>query len=325
MTDYFCDSERSREISRYFLLRIARDVSASLDMTKRPFRVGSVGSLLLLAMTSTAFIAATQAQFTPGILANDSYWGDRKAEFDFYEGQLMRDAQLRKCEVLHIFFRERIDPKTFTRVDDATRADAVTAIRMNQIWSVPIGMFVEQGSITAHCRVDSGVLARLTFVGTDSFGNAVKKVEWTGSTFNYMSDTYRDGTTTSPISPLVNSFFYDELPMRVRMIDWSKPPVDFEIQLAPTLARFRSDHIEFKPAGISCKPIDKTIEVSAQHSVGIDRFVLDRDFPFLLRELQMADGSKLKLKRGLKADYWNYSKEGDRERALKNPMLQHPD
>jgi len=68
-----------------------------------------------------------------------------------------------------------------------------------------------------------------------------------------------------------------------------------------------------------------TIEVSAQHSGGIDRFVLDRDFPFLLREWQMADGSKLKLKRGLKADYWNYSKEGDRERALKNPMLQHPD
>jgi len=24
-------------------------------------------------------------------------------------------------------------------------------------------------------------------------------------------------------------------------------------------------------------------------------------------------------------DYWNYSKNGDRERALKNPMLGHPD
>jgi len=31
------------------------------------------------------------------------------------------------------------------------------------------------------------------------------------------------------------------------------------------------------------------------------------------------------MKRGLTSDYWNYGKEGDRERALKNPMLQHPD
>jgi len=276
-------------------------------------------------MTSITFIAETHAQFTPGILANDSYWGDRKAEFDFYEGQLMRDGQLRKCEVLHILFRERIDPKTFARLDDPTRADAITAIRMNQIWSAPIGMFVEQGGITAHWRVDSAALARLIFVGTDSFGNAMKKIESAGSTFNSVSDTHRDGTATGPISSAVNSFFYDELPMRVRTIDWSRPAADFEIQLAPTLARFRSDHIEFKPARLSWKPIEKTIEVNAQHSGGIDRFVLDRDFPFLLREWQMADGSKLKLKRGLKADYWNYGKEGDRERALKNPMLQHPD
>ena len=211
------------------------------------------------------------------------------------------------------------------QVDDPKRDDAITSVRMNQIWSAPIGMFVEQGSITGYWRIDSAALARLTFVGTDSFGNAVKKIESTGVISNYISDTYRDGSTTSPISPPPNSFFYDELPMRVRTIDWSKPPADFEIQLAPTLARFGSDHVEFKPARISWKPIEKTIEVNAQHSAGIDRFVLDRDFPFLLREWQMADGSKLRLKRGLKADYWNYSKEGDRERAFKNPMLQHPD
>jgi hypothetical protein len=288
-------------------------------------RVGTVGSWLSVAMASIAFIGELHAQFTPGILANDSYWGDRKAEFDFYEGQLMREAQPRKCEVLHIFFRERIDPKTFARLDDPARADAITAVRMNQIWSAPIGMFVEQGSITAYWRVDSGALARLTFVGTDSFGNAMKRIESGGSTFNHMTDTYRNGTATSPISPPVNSFFYDELPVRVRTIDWSKPPADFEIQLAPTLARFGSDHVEFKPARISWKPVEKTIEVSAQHLSGTDRFVLDRDFPFLLREWHMADGSKLRLKRGLKADYWNYSKEGDRERAFRNPMLQHPD
>jgi len=308
-----------------FSAETVTDVSASLDMTEKPLRVGSVVGSVLLAITSLAPITETQAQLTPGILANDSYWGDGKAEFDFYEGQLMRDGQLRKCEVLHILFRERIDPKTFGRVDDPKRTDAFTAIRMNQIWSAPLGMFVEQGSITAHWRVDSAALARLTFVGADSFGNAMKKIESAGSTFNYTSDTYRDGITISAILPPANAFFYDELPIRVRTIDWSRPPGDFEVHLAPTLARFRSDDIDFKPARISWKPIEKTIEVNVQYLGGIDHFVLDRDFPFLLREWQMFDGSKLRLKRGLKADYWNYGKEGDRERALKNPMLQHPD
>src|SRR5207302_9641183 len=115
-----------------FFGRITRDVSASLDMTERPLRVGTLGSSLLLAMTAIAFIADTHAQFTPGIVANDSYWGDRKAEFDFYEGQLMRDGQPRKCEILHIFFRARIDPKTLARLDDPTRPDANNSIRSQQ-------------------------------------------------------------------------------------------------------------------------------------------------------------------------------------------------
>jgi hypothetical protein len=45
----------------------------------------------------------------------------------------------------------------------------------------------------------------------------------------------------------------------------------------------------------------------------------------LLREWSAADGSHLKLKNSLKMDYWNYGKNGDRERALNNPMLRHPD
>ena len=54
-------------------------------------------------------------------------------------------------------------------------------------------------------------------------------------------------------------------------------------------------------------------------------FVLDRAGPHLLREGTAADGSHLKMKRNLKVDYWNYSKPGDRERALNNPMLRLPD
>ncbi len=105
--------------------------------------------------------APAQAEFTPGILANDSYWSDGKAEFDIYDGQLMRAGELRHCEVLYILMRERIDPKTLARVDDLKRNDAINAVRMQQIWNAPLGLFGEQASLTALWKLDSLSLAQL--------------------------------------------------------------------------------------------------------------------------------------------------------------------
>ena len=70
---------------------------------------------------------------------------------------------------------------------------------------------------------------------------------------------------------------------------------------------------------------ERKIDISIQHDAGTDRFVLDGNFPFLLREWSAADGSHLRLKNSLRIDYWNYNKPGDRERALANPMLRQPD
>ena len=111
----------------------------------------------------------------------------------------------------------------------------------------------------------------------------------------------------------------------MRTIDFSKPTAEFEIQLAATTINSKKEAIIFKPAKISFASGEKTIEVDLQHVGGKDHFVLDREFPFLLREWNGADGSHLKLKRCLKIDYWNYNKPGDRERALADPMLRHPD
>jgi hypothetical protein len=111
----------------------------------------------------------------------------------------------------------------------------------------------------------------------------------------------------------------------VRTIDFSKPNGEFEIQLAPSVINSKKDNILFKSAKVSFTSMERTIDVDVQHDGGLDHFALDRDFPFLLREWNTADGSHLKLKNSLKIDYWNYNKPGDRKRALKDPMLRHPD
>jgi hypothetical protein len=271
------------------------------------------------------------AQFTPALLQNNSYWGDGKAEFDFYDAHIVRDGQPRACEVLMILQRELVDPKTFARINDQKKPDALATIRMNEIFTLSRGMFVEQQSLIAKWRVDLSSLVHLSLVGTDSAGNFSKRLEekreGDSVSWFFIYDTYREGAGFDRLVPPPKGtpIFCDELPLRVRTIDFSKPKGEFEIQLAPSTIDPTKGTIAFRPAKVSFNVTERKIDISVQHSAGTDRFALDGWFPFLLREWHAADGNYLKLKNSLKADYWNYNKPGDRERALKDPMLRHPD
>lgn len=267
------------------------------------------------------------AQFTPALLQNDSYWGDGKAEFDFYEAQIMREGQPRQCEVLHIALRELSDPKQWAKVDDAKKPGVIQVIKLNQVLNVPVGVYVHQQMHSAYWRIDNGMLIKWSLTHSDSFGNTFKEVRRFGEQLAFNWHTYWDGAAdgNENVTPPANAYFYDELPLRVRTIDFAKPTGEFEIQLAPTVLNSKKEAIVFKPAKVSFTATERKIDISVQHAGGTDKFVLDGNFPYLLREWSAADGSRLKLKNSLKMDYWNYSKNGDRERALKNPMLGHPD
>ena len=274
-----------------------------------------------------AILPAASAQFTPGFLQNSSYWSSGKAEFDFYDAQIVREGQPRPCEVLHILVREPFDPKQFVKTSDPKRPDSINALKLNQILHVPTGIYVYQQMHSCFWWIDNGALLKFSLTSNDSFGNTFKEGRRLTGEFAYDYHTHWDGMADGHENVPVpaNGFFYDELPVRVRTIDFSKPSGDFEIQLAPGTINSQKDTIVFKPAKVSFKTNEKTIDVNLKHEAGMDHFVLDRDFPFLLREWNAADGSHLRMKNSLRIDYWNYNKPGDRERALKDPMLRHPD
>ena len=280
-------------------------------------------------MTSIALAAArsVSAQFAPAFLQNDSYWGDGKAEFDFYDAQIVREGQPRPCEVLHILVREPFDPKQWTKVDDWKRSGVVPVLKLNQILHVPTGIYVYEQMHSSFWKIDNGLLLKWSLTSNDSFGNTFKEMRRFGEQLAFNWHTYWDGMAdgSENITPPANGYFYDELPLRVRTIDFSKSNREFEIQLAPSVINSKKDTIVFKSAKISFKSAENTIDVDVEHAGGKDHFVLDREFPFLLREWRAAEGSQLKLKQSLKIDYWNYNKNGDRERALADPMLRHPD
>lgn len=283
-------------------------------------RIGIIA--VSLGMSGTAL-----AQFGADLLQNNSYWGDGKAEFNIYDAQIVRYGQPRACEVLHILVREPFDSKQFVKPEGPMRADTIAVLKMNQILHVPTGIYVYQQMHSNFWRVDNSQLFKFSLTNSDSCGNTFKEARRIGESFDYEYRTYWDGMAAGKetVTPPANGYFYDELPWRVRTIDFRKPSTPFEIQLAGSAINSKKDAFVFKPAKVSFTMNERVIDVTVQHAAGADHFVLDRNGPNLLREWTAADGSHLKMKRNLKIDYWNYNKPGDRERALNDPMLRQPD
>jgi hypothetical protein len=279
-----------------------------------------------LALLGVISLSRASAQFTPALLQNNSYWGDGKAEFNIYDAQIARYGVPRPCEVLHILVREPFDPKQFVKPEGSPRAETIAVLKLNQILHVPTGLYVYQQMHSNFWRVDNAQLLKFSLTSNDSCGNTYKEARRNGDQLNYEYRTYWDGMAEGKenVSQPANSFFYDELPWLVRTIDFSKPAA-FEVQLAGTTINSKKDSFVFKPAKVSFKSTEREIDVAVEHAGGTDHFILDRDFPTLLRAWNAADGSRLKMKRSLKVAYWNYNKPGDREKALTDPMLRHPD
>ena len=283
----------------------------------------------LLAFVALAMVWAlpTFGQFAPEFVQNSSYWNDGKAEFNIYDAKIVRYGQPRQTEVLHILVREPFDLRQMVKADDWQRRGVIQVLKMNQILHIPTGLYVYQQMHSNFWRADNARLAKFSLTSNDSCGNTYKEARRGGEVFTYQWHTYWDGMAegSERITLPLDGFFYDELPLRVRTIDFSKPSGDFEIKLAPTIINSKKDKLAWKPARVHFESTERAIYVTVQHDAGTDRFMLDRDFPFLLRKWEAADGSQLVLKRSLKIDYWNYHGIGDRKRALLNPMVQHPD
>jgi len=269
----------------------------------------------------------TLAQFTPAFVQNSSYWNDGKAEFDIYDAQIVRYDQPRQTEVLHVLVREPFDLRQLVKADDWQRRGVIPVLKMNQILHIPTGLYVYQQMHSNFWRADNGRLAKFSLTSNDSCGNTYKEARRGGEIFAYQWHTYWDGMAEGQerITLPPNGFFYDELPLRVRTIDFAGANGDFEIQLASSIINSKKDNLVWKPAKVHYESTERATYVTVEHDAGSDRFMLDREFPYLLRKWEAADGSQLQLKRSLKVDYWNYHGPGDRKRALLDRLLEHPD
>ena len=285
--------------------------------------------LRFVPLLGVAVAGSLNGQFVPDLLENRSYWGDGKSEIDFYQVEFLRDAENVVCEVIMIFTPVFVDPNSLAVVENK-QPGAVPAIRMIHTATIPRGLSAEPRSVDALWRMDSMSLARLSFSGSDIFGSVSKSVrerrETSGVIWSYQCDSYTGRSEPQPV-PLGEKTVvaYEELPLRLRTLDFGKSTGEADIELAPSLVSAAKEFGQMKPAKIAWKMAERTIDIEVQHSLGKDLFTLDSNFPHLLRDWQAWDRTHWKMKNSIRADYTKYLKKGDRERAFKDPMLRHPD
>ena len=271
---------------------------------------------------------AARAQFGTAWLHDEKYWGDGKAEFNLYDAQEVRYGAARASDVIHILVREPFSQSELVKAEPGSKAGTYPVLKLNQILHVPTGLYVYQQMHSAFWRVDSGALIKATLTSNDSCGNTYKEFRaltgpaaLLGDGWRYEWRTYWEGASAGEanVAAPKDAVFYDELPMRVRTIDFADARNPFAIQLAPSVVRSKKDDVKFAAASVSWSRTGGDLTVKVTAGALTDEFLLDGEPPYRLREWRKSDGGKLTLRRSLKIDYWNYNQPDGKARALALP------
>lgn len=286
--------------------------------------------LAALVLGAAGLASGAAAQFSPAWF-NDAWWFDGKAEFLIYEGTQGRYGSQHPAEVIHILVRENFAPEQPVKADDWNRPGAYPVLKLNQILRIPTGLYVYQQMHSSFWTPENARLVKWSLTSNDSCGNTFKVAtrprEVGKDAWGYSYETYWEGQMrgTTEVKDAADGVHYDELPARVRSLDFSKESGGFEFPLAPTAITSKRGSLEFKPARISWKRGGEgRFDVEVKHAQGADRFSVDAKPPHLVREWRAWDGSFLTLRHALKCAYWELHNPGDRERALADPALRIP-
>lgn len=284
---------------------------------------------LLRIFGMVGLIASTaRGDFSPAFM-NDAYWFDGKAEFNMYEGAIGRYGAPQPAEAIHILVREDFAPEAMVKADQWDRPGTYPVLKLNQILRVRTGVYVYQQMLSSFWTPENARLIKWSLTSNDSCGNTFKvatRPRTGGGSWAYRFETYWEGRVSGSVEVLspAGGIFYDELPARVRSIDFTKATDTFTVPLAPTAITSKRGDFPFAPAKISYRKDGASMVVEVDHPKGRDVFVLDAVFPHRIREWRAHDGSVLRLKRSLKLPYWEYHNPGDMERAFADPALNLP-
>jgi hypothetical protein len=271
---------------------------------------------VLALLCGLALSGRAASPFTDRLLRDEALWGDGRAELSIYTGTERRYDVARETEVRHILVREHFTADTQVKADDWRAPGAYPVIKLNQILTVPTGTYRYDQGHSAFWRADTGGLIKFALTSNDSCGLTYKQGNFDGTRWRYRAFTYWDGMaeTDTRALPPADALFYDELPFRLRLLDWPRV-TRFTAPLMAGVIGSRADRLVWTPATFTVATGEATHAVTVDHARGRDRFVFDAASPHLLRRWERWDDTALDLRHSVRLPYWELNRPGD-ERLL---------
>lgn len=271
-----------------------------------------VAVLLVWAFPVWVKAGESGSPFSPKMLSKP-LWDDGLAEYSVYTGKEVRYGIPRETEIRHIIVKETFAPGGYVKTDDWKQKGAFQVIKLNQVIGVPTGSYRYDQMHSSFWKVETGALIKFSLASIDSCGNSYKEARFTPEgAWDYRAYTYWEGMDAawSKVEPPEGALFYDELPFRLRMLDWGSV-TEFEAPLMKTVVSSKADALQFEKARFTLNKEGDTFEVSVRSKGGQDLFIFDKKEPYILRKWKKADGGELTLKTTVRIPYWKLNKPGD--------------
>lgn len=269
--------------------------------------------LLLLGWVTWARAASP---FSDQLLLDEPFWSDGKAEVAVFNGTEKRYGIARETEVRHILVRESFAAQEQVKAGNWRAPGTYPVIKLNQIIAVPTGSYRYDQSHSAFWRADAGTLIKFAHTTNDSCGLTYKQGNFTGTRWRYRAFTYWEGLTETDTraAPPAGAVFYDELPFKLRLIDWGKT-TRFTAPLMASVIGSKPETLVWNEAVFSVERQGEAWRVKVVHAKGEDRFYFDATSPYGLRRWERADGTALTRTQVIRIPYWKLNAPGD-ERYL---------
>jgi hypothetical protein len=276
--------------------------------------------VVALALTMPAFASP----FTDRLLRDEAFWGDGRAEMTVFEAMEKRYGVARPTEVRHILVREHFAADEAVKADDWRAPGAYAVIKLNQIITVPTGSYRYDQGHSAFWRADLGALIKFAQTTNDSCGLTYKQGNLDGARWRYRAFTYWENMSEveKTATPPAGALFYDELPFRLRLIDWEKT-ARFTAPLMAGVIGSKADALAWEPATfvvtrVAPEPAGDAalLRVTVSHVRGEDVFEFDAASPHALRRWERWDGTTLQRRHLIRLPYWELNRPGD-ERYLR--------
>jgi len=195
------------------------------------------------------------------------------------------------------------------KTDNYRDPSAISVIKLNQVISTPTGTYDYQQMHSSFWSKDSGNLLKFSMSHHEACGSSFKQGVLRNDSFVIQGATYWEGQSEikDKLSIQQNTWFYDELPFRLRQMLADRASAPENLQIIPSTIHSKAGSFLAAPAELKLDGFTVTLS----HAGGTDVFQFDPKWPHVMTSWEQADGESLKLQKTLRLDYWNHHAPAD--------------